>query len=155
MKKLLTILCVCTALLASCSGGIKDIKVTSFNLISVTPRGVSDLYAMVELGVRNPVVAFTVTEADGVIKLDGQPCIRLSADQLLVDGNSDKVYVLPVKGKLDSEFNPWQLLALLKEQDFSRLTVDATAKVSLRSGIGKDIVITDMPLSKLLKKDEE
>ncbi|MCQ2181603.1 MAG: hypothetical protein MJY50_06075 [Bacteroidales bacterium] len=151
MKKLLTILCVCTALLSSCSGGVKDIRLTSFDIISVTPRGLNELYAMVELGIHNPMVAFTLEDARGVIKMEGQPCIVLSADQLLVDGNKDKVYVLPVKGRFDETFNPWQLLSLLKDKDFSRFTVDVSAKVSLRSGIGKDIVINDMPLDKLLR----
>lgn len=98
-------------------------------------------------------MAFTVQNVEGTIKIDGNPCIVLTSDQLLVDGNTEKAYLVPVKGRLSNDFNPWQLLDLLNEKDFSKLTVDATAKVALRSGIGKNIVVKDMPLDKLLKKE--
>ncbi len=153
MKKLLIILSACITLFAGCSGSINDIEVTGFNIISVTPRGVSELYATVELGIRNPIIAFTLQNMEGTINMDGQPCIRITADQLMVDGKSDKVYVIPVKGKLMEGFNPWQLLSVLKDNDFSKLTVDASARVSLKSGIGKDIAVKDMSLEKLLKKE--
>lgn len=153
MKKLIIALCISASLLCGCSNSFDDINVTHFDIISVTPRGINELYAMIELGIKNPMMSFTLQDLEGTIKMDGQPCIRLGADQLIIDGNSDKVYAIPVKGKLSDDFNPWQLLELMQDQDFSRMTVDATAKVSLRSGIGKNIVIKDMPLEKLLKQE--
>ena len=153
MKKLLIILSVCITLLAGCGGSVNDIEVTTFNIISVTPRGATELYATIELGIRNPIMAFTLQDMEGTIKMDGQPCIRFTADQLMVDGKSDKVYVIPVKGKLMDEFNPWQLLSVLKDNDFSKMTVDASARVSLKPGVGKNIAFKDMSLEKLLKKE--
>lgn len=113
------------------------------------------MYATVELGIRNPMMAFTLQDMEGTIKMDGQPCIRLTADQLIVDGKSDKVYVIPVKGKLMDGFNPWQLLDVLKDYDFSKLTVDVSARVSLKSGVGKDVAIKDVSLEKLLMKNDK
>ena len=153
MKKLIIILSACITLFAGCSASINDIAVTNFNIISVTPRGTNELYATIELGIRNPVIAFTLQDMEGTLKMDGQPCIRITADQLRVDGQSDRVYVIPVKGKLIDGFNPWQLLSVLKDNDFSKFTVDVSARVSLKSGIGKDIAIKDVSLEKLLKKE--
>ena len=153
MKKLIIILSACITLFAGCSASINDIAVTNFNIISVTPRGTNELYATIELGIRNPVIAFTLQDMEGTLKVDGQPCIRITADQLMVDGQSDRVYVIPVKGKLIDGFNPWQLLSVLKDNDFSKFTVDVSARVSLKSGIGKDIAIKDVSLEKLLKKE--
>lgn len=152
-KKLLALFGLCALIFSACSGSVKDIEVTSFNIISATPRGINELYATIELGIKNPIMAFTVQNVEGTIKIDGNPCIVLTSDQLLVDGNTEKAYLVPVKGRLSNDFNPWQLLDLLNEKDFSKLTVDATAKVALRSGIGKNIVVKDMPLDKLLKKE--
>lgn len=155
MKKLLLILSVCITLFAGCGSSVNDIEVTTFNIISITPRGATELYATVELGIRNPMMAFTLQDMEGTIKMDGQPCIRLTADQLIVDGKSDKVYVIPVKGKLMDGFNPWQLLDVLKDYDFSKLTVDVSARVSLKSGVGKDVAIKDVSLEKLLMKNDK
>ena len=153
MKKLLRILSACITLFVGCSETVNDIEITYFNVISITPRGASELYATIELGIRNPIVAFTLQDMEGTIKMDGQPCIRLTADQLIVDGKSDKVYVIPVKGKLMDGFNPWQLLEILQNYDFSKLTVDISARVSLKSGVGKNIAVKDLALEKLLKKE--
>lgn len=154
MKKLITILAVCLTLFAGCSGSVKDIAVTSFNIISVTPRGFNEIYATVELGIHNPIVQFTAQDIQGTIKMDGAPCIRLEADQLIVDGNSDKKYLIPVKGKLAEDFNPWQFAELLTDKDFSKMTVDASAKISLRTGIGKNFVVKDLSLEKLLSSEK-
>lgn len=154
MKKLATILLACSLILTGCSKSFKDIKVTSFNVLSITPRGLTELIATVEVGVDNPILAFTVKDIHGGIRMDGNPCIEITSDYVMIDGSCEKTYTIPVRAKLSEEFNPFQLLTMLQNRDLSRFTVDVNAKVLLRSGIGKTFELKDIPMDKLISGND-
>lgn len=139
-------------MLCGCAKTYKDIKVTSFDLVSVSPRGLTKVDVMIDLGLDNPIVGFEVFDACGVVKLDGEPALTVTSDQLVVAGHASKVYRIPLQGEIASGFNPLGLLSLAKEMDLSRFTADISAKVSLRGGVGKKIDMKDVPLGELLDK---
>lgn len=152
MKKLFAIMMVCALMFTGCGKSVKDIKVTSFDIVSITPRGLSELAATIELGVNNPIISFTVRDALGTIKLDGTPCLDISADQIIIDADCEKIYSIPLRAKLCQGFNPFSLLTLFQNQDLSRFTVDVGAKIQLRSGVGKTFELKDIPLDKLVSR---
>ena len=132
---------------------MKDISVTSFNIVSIAPQGLTGITALVEIGIHNPTVGFEVTNLNAIIKMKGQEMIYLSADQLMVEGHSEKQYDIPVKGRLADGFNPFQLLKLLSnEADIEDMTLSISARPALRGGVGKVVEINDMPLKKLIDK---
>lgn len=140
-------------LLSSCGNEVKDISVTSFNIVSIAPQGLTGITALVEIGIHNPTVGFEVTNLNAIIKMKGQEMIYLSADQLMVEGHSEKQYDIPVKGRLADGFNPFQLLKLLSnEADIEDMTLSISARPALRGGVGKVVEINDMPLKKLIDK---
>ena len=140
-------------LLGGCAKTYKDIKVTSFDIISISPKGLDAVDAVVDVGLDNPIVGFEVFNAVASIKLSGEECMSILADQLVVEGHSEKVYRIPLHGSLSPSFNPLELLKLVKDMDLSKFTMDAKARVGLRGGLGKDIDIKDIKLEKLLKKE--
>lgn len=144
-------------LLAGCKGkGIKDIKVNSARIVSVTPEGLNGLTALVEVGVHNPTVAFELTDITGLARFKGQEALQVKADQLIVSGHTDKVYRIPVQGEIAEGFNPLQLVRLVADENaFDDLTITVKGKVALRGGIGKKIEIKDIPLSSLMKKSDD
>lgn len=145
-----------SAFLTGCDDA-DDLKITSFELVSVTPRGMNGLEALVNVGVHNPNVAFELSDMVGTLKLEDDPCLSLSADQLIVDGKSDKIYSIPVHGKLAEGFNPFQLLRIINgySLDFDELTVDISGKVAMRGGIGKKVEINDIKVGDYLRKKDE
>ena len=157
-KRIILLLAVLSAMsLATGCKKVKEISVTSFEIVSVTPSGLTDLDALVKLGIHNPMVPFEVTDATGTLKIAGKPCISLSTDQLIVAGNTDKVYSIPIKGKIAEGFNPFDLLKLFNgtSLDFDKLTVDVNGKVALRGGVGKKLDLKDIKLNKFSKKSDE
>lgn len=88
--------------------------------------------------------------------MEGKPCLHLTADQLIVAGNSDKVYTIPVRGTIAEGFNPFQLLNLINgaSLDFDKLTVDVNGKIALRGGVGKKLELKDIRISDYMKKGE-
>lgn len=155
MKRKLNILALALlCVLCGCSKSYKDIKLTSFEIISIMPRGLDAVDAVVDVGLDNPIMGFEVFNALGTIKINGQECLSVVADQLVVEGHSEKVYRVPLHGTLAPGFNPLGLLSLVKDMDMSQVTVDAKARVGLRGGIGKEIDMKDIKLDKLLKKSK-
>jgi len=150
MKKLVAILMACTLVLTGCNNSFKNIKVTSFEIVSITPRGLSELAATVDIGINNPAISFNVRDIFGTINLDGNPCLDITTGQVLVDGNKEKIYSIPLRARLCEGFNPLSLLTMLQNQDLNRFTVDISAKVELRSGIGKTFELKGVPMDKLV-----
>ena len=151
MKKgFIVFLCL---LLAGCKGrSIKDIKVNSARIVSVTPEGLSGLTALVEVDLHNPTVAFELMDITGVARYKGQDALKVTADQLIVAGHTDKVYRIPVQGEIVEGFNPLLLVRLIStEGTLDDITISIKGKVALRGGIGKNIELKNIPLSTLMK----
>ena len=152
MKRVIALLSVCLLLLCGCSKTYKDIKVTSFEVISITPRGLNQVDALVDVGIYNPIVGFEVADVLGVLKMDGTPCVDITSDQLMISGKSEKIYRIPLHGELEPGFNPLSLLRVVQTMDFSAFTADISGKVSIRGGLGKNIEMKDLKLGELATK---
>lgn len=158
-KTIILLLAIISAfsILTSCAD-TKDIKITSFEIVSVTPKGMDGLDALVKIGINNPSVSFEVSDLVGTLKLEGAPCLSITADQLIVSGKTIKVYSVPLQGKMSEGFNPFQLLRIINgySLDFDKLTVDVSAKASLRGGIGKKLEFNDLKIGEyIVKKKNE
>lgn len=150
MKRFGIIFIAACLLLTSCGKGVKDIALTSFRLVSVSPQGLSGVTMLVEVGVDNPTVGFEITDVNAVLKLDSVPALLLTADQLMVEGRAQKLYTIPLKGQIAEGFNPFQLLRLISDDSvMSRLTADVSARAALRGGLGKNIEMKDIKLDSL------
>lgn len=154
MRALRTILIVIfSLLLTACSNRLKEIELTSVDLLSVSPKGLSGISAQLELGIHNPAMAFEISDLGAILRFKSEPALLISAEPLVVEGRCDKLYIVPLDGRLAEGFNPFKLLQLLGgEVDMSDLSLDVKAKVALRNGLGKDIEYKDIALDTLLEK---
>ena len=143
----LTLMC-----LSSCGKSFQDIKMTSCELVSLTPRGLSSIDATVAIGIDNPTVQVGLSRMNAVVKMDGAPCLYVTADDVTLQARTEQVYNLSLHGALDDDFNPFQLLTLLRNPNLESFTIDVKYHGALKSGLGKDFEYTDIPLSDLLGK---
>ena len=153
MKKLRILwLFALVLLLAGCKGrGFEDVRVTSVRLVSISPEGLTRISAVAEVGVHNPTVAFDVTNLDGLAKFLGQDALMVTGEPVSIAARCDSVYTVPLQGRMAEGFNPLRLLRLLGDDaSFDDITFDVRARVTLRSGLGKNIEMLDIPLSGLL-----
>lgn len=152
MKRLLLILAIILPVAVSCNK-VKDITVTSVQLVSLSPHGMSELDAIVRVGIHNPTVGFEITNLSGLVKIKGQEALLMSSDQLMVSGHADKIYNIPVHGAICEGFNPFQLLNFLNSStSVDDVTVDVQARVAMRGGIGKKLDYKDIRIGQYLKK---
>lgn len=154
MKRVIAILIVCILALSGCSSGFKDIRITSCNLVSITPMGLSSVEAKVEMGILNPTVQFTLSNVTGCLKLGDKPYILLTTGDITVAANSEAVYPLEVLGTLAEGTNPFVVLSILTSAklDLSTFKADVKAHITLKNGVGKDIELKDLPLTDIVKK---
>lgn len=143
----LAALCLC-----SCGKSFQDIKVTSVDLVSLSPLGLSAVDVEVNVGVDNPTVQVALTQLNAVVKMDGTPCLNITADDVTLAAKTQDIYPLLLHGSLAEGFNPFQLLSLLGTSDFSPLTIDVFFHGALKSGLGKDFEYRDIALKDLLEK---
>jgi len=149
MKRIWFILLICSLVLSACGKGQSEVKVTSFDIVSITPQGLTNLDALAAVGVDNPKIGFEISDVNGIVKMHGSPCIVITADRIVIDGHSNKLYKIPFSGALAEEFNPFILLNFLKDKKIDAFTVDLKLKVSMRGGVGKVIELKDLPLEQL------
>ena len=137
--------------LSSCNyKSLKDIKVTSCDITSISPKGLSAFDATVDLGVDNPSVQFSLSKMNAVVKMQGEPCMYLTADDVTVAPRQEQVYTLVLHGSMADGFNPFSLLNLLKEQEQEPLTIDVSYRGNLKSGLGKNFEYKDISLKDLI-----
>lgn len=157
MNKRNAILCALLAcmmpVLVSCgTKSLKDIKMTSCNVSSFTPKGLTSFDATVDLGVDNPSVQFALSKMYAVVKMNGSPCIHLTADDVTIAPRTEQVYPLTLHGTMDGGFNPFSLLGLLEGSGLEQMTIDVKYHGALKSGLGKDFEYKDIPLTDLIDR---
>ncbi len=144
------IIAVAALCLSSCANSFKDIKVTSCELLSLSPKGLSALDAAIAIGVDNPTVQVTLTNMYALVKMDGEPCLHVTADDVTLSPRSEEIYNIDIHGNIDGSFNPFQLLTLLQGSGLEMVTVDVWFRGVLKSGFGKDFEYKDIPIKDLL-----
>jgi len=145
-KIALAVLLVCCT---SCLSAYKAISVTGVTLDSATPHGMKSLDANVLVGVNNPAGGVKLTKMTGAVKLDGQKILDIYAGDVKLDRKSERKYLVPLTGRLDDTASLIQLFPLLKNSNFSRYTVDFSARATLPIGLGKTLAVKDVPLDQL------
>lgn len=119
----------------------------------MSPSGLSELNAIVRVGIHNPAAGFELTDFRGTVKIKGQEALVLDADQLIVSGKTDKTYNVPVHGSISPGFNPFQLLNFLNSSaSVDDVTLDVSARVAMRGGIGKKLEYKDIKVSDYIRK---
>ena len=88
------------AALASCAN-YKDIKITSCELESISPRSFTAVDVVLKLGIHNPTVGFTVPDIDGVILYQQRDTAAVfNGGPVTIAKKTDDVYQLPCTARL-------------------------------------------------------
>ena len=138
---------------SSCSG-IKDIKVTSCSIMSLSPKGLRSLDAMIALGIENPIMAFRISGLDGTILNAGSDFAYFSAGDLPVERRSSKVYPLACSGTISKDVKLTDLLKLAAFQDFSEFTINLSVRIKLKCGLGAKLHFNDLKVEELISSEE-
>lgn len=150
-KLLIVTLSVLVLLLGGCKK-VKDIRVTSFELESVAPQGLTGLNAEFAVGISNPAMQVKLEDVEAVLKRSGKVLGRMTVDPFVIEARTDAEYRLKGYLRLGEDANLRDLLQLLDASVLDQYTVDVTANARHKSGVAAPIAVNDIPLKKLLEK---
>ncbi|MDO5442355.1 MAG: hypothetical protein Q4G10_01660 [Bacteroidia bacterium] len=152
MRRLLTIFAVLLTMtvLSGCSGA-KGFKVTSCSIASISPSGLKGVKAVLNVGVRNPMMAVTVAGIKGAINKGGLEFATFQGGSVDIPKKSEGTYPLHCSGAISKGIGLSDLLRLSMQQDFDDMTVDMDVKVKLKCGLRKTIRFKDIKVTDLME----
>ena len=136
--------------LSSCVQKFRDIRVTSCEIVSFTPRGLRSADAVLSLGVDNPAGSFVVNDFEVIIKDAGAKLCVLRADPVSFEKKSSQKYTVPCSARIES-LSVMEILELVGGTDFSDFTADVSATVATGKGSGHKIKFNDIKITELIK----
>lgn len=148
-----TILAAIIAILAVCLTGCSkagDIKVTSCDLVSLSPAGLRSIDGTVAVGIHNPIFGFKVTGTSGKVYYKGSELVDFTVDDFDVNGKSDEKYNLTGHASLARGVSLLSVLGLARNINAADYTVDVSATVKAK-GLHKTIVRNGIPLEKMME----
>ena len=136
-------------LLGSCAK-VKQVGVTSFELDSVTPRGLRALTLTRSVGVHNPANEITLSEISGEAVVSGKVIGNVAVAPVVLTARKDSSYTVKADLTLAEGVSVFEVLALAKDKSaIENGTANVYAKAKLKGGPSKKIKMEDVPLKKL------
>ena len=136
-------------LLGSCAK-VKQLGVTSFELDSVTPRGLRALTLTMSVGVHNPAKEITLSEISGEAVVSGKVIGNVAVAPVVLTARKDSSYTVKADLTLAEGVSVFEVLALAKDRSaIENGTANVYAKAKLKGGPSKKIKMEDVPLKKL------
>lgn len=154
MKKIFRILlaAVLCVLMSSC-GKIKDIHLTSYKIVSLTPVGFRGLDIVVDLGIDNPSMQFTVADINAELFRQGVSLgTFVNSEDIVVKKKTVGNYTLSGRASLSQGVSLIQALGYAAKFDASEYTISCSADVILKSGMKVRIDKKNVPLTSLIKE---
>ncbi len=157
MKNLLKrILLIAVSAMALCLTGCKDIKniknikVTSVAVETITPNGLRGMVIGLAVGIDNPSFNVDLSEINGALKLSGKVLGRVTMDPFTLHGRSAETYHLRAVVAIEKGVTLSELAVLLDMETLNRCMVDVSARATLKSGLSKVLKFNDIPVKDLL-----
>ena len=133
---------------------IKDIRVLSVNLDSISMRGFKSVDLHFSAEIDNPARQIRLTEIDGSIIHSGKIIGRLVMDPFVLTARSSETYTLKANGSLAHGAGFKDLMILASPDGLNGCTVDFSAKAAHGKGAAVPVKMKDRPLKELLDRIE-
>ncbi|MBQ2372033.1 MAG: hypothetical protein II289_02570 [Bacteroidales bacterium] len=136
-------------ILGSCAK-VKQVGVTSFELDSITPKGLRALTVKMSVGVHNPANEITFSEISGEAVVSGKVIGNVAMAPVVLTARKDSTYKVKADVTLAEGVSVLEVLALAKNKSaIENGTANIYAKAKLKGGPSKKIKMEDVPLKKL------
>lgn len=144
---------VLAALIAAVAcGNVKDIAVSSCDVVSITPNGLKSVDVVLALGIHNPTVAFTLSDVEGVVYNDSHELATFGGGPLSVAKKSDDVYELACTASLTDQLSLFEVLNLVRSRNFDGYKIDVSGNVTLANGLKKTLRFKELEITDLMDK---
>ena len=139
--------------LTGCKGP-KDITVDSFEIESLSTKGLKSMDVYLKVEVNNPAKQVKIYDVDGSLKHSGKVIGKLAMDPFILGAKTSDMYVLKATVSLAQGAGLKDLMVLMDKKGLDRCTIDLSAKAAYGKAVTMPINMKDIPLKKLLDKIE-
>lgn len=148
-KLFLLVACLAVTLLSSsCTSSFrKKVHIQSYGVKYVVPTSARTADVMLQVGVENETVGFSVTDIHGVIKMDQDSIATFTAQDVALKGKSTEVYDVPVQAELCEGVSIIRILLMVGAGETEGLSADVDARVA-KAGISKRFSVRDKKINK-------
>ena len=137
-----------TILSSSCASSFrKKVHIQSYGVKYVVPTSARSADVMLQVGVENETVGFSVTDIHGVIKMDQDSIATFTAQDVALKGKSTEVYDVPVQAELCEGVSIIRILLMVGAGETEGLSADVDARVA-KAGISKRFSVRDKKINK-------
>ena len=133
---------------------IKDIRVLSVNLDSISMRGFKSVDLHFSAEIDNPARQIRLTEIDGSIIHSGKIIGKLAMDSFILAPKSQETYNLKANVSLAQGAGLKDLMMLADPKRLNECTVDLSAKAAYGKGTPMPVKRKNIPLKELLNSIE-
>ena len=152
LKRLIIAMLVAVLSLSGCKN-VKDIRVTSAKLETISFQGLKSLGVHLAVGIDNPArMQVTLEDINGAVKHSGKVIGRLAMDPFTLYARSAEIYHLRAVVSLAEGATLMDLALLMDQNSLNQCTVDISVRPRLKNGLSAPIALTDIPLKKLLDR---
>ena len=152
--RLLLLVCVVIMSLVSCNK-IREIRPTSFELVSVSPKGFYSADVDFKLGIHNPALQIGFSDIFAEVVLNGKVIGNVSVAPFVMEAKSDKKYDMNALVALNKGFSIINLLPMMKDpESLKNAYVNVKVKATLKNGLSKELKWNEIPVEKLMKLAE-
>lgn len=148
-KLFLLVACLAVTLLSSsCASSFrKKVHIQSYGVKYVVPTSARTADVMLQVGVENETVSFSVTDIHGVIKMDQDSIATFTAQDVVLKGKSTEVYDVPVQAELCEGVSIIRILLMVGAGETEGLSADVDARVA-KAGISKKFSVRNKKIEK-------
>jgi hypothetical protein len=133
---------------------VKDIKVTSVEVESISARGLRSVDIFLKVGVDNPAKQVRVSEIEGSLVQSGKVIGKLAMDPFILGARTSDIYTLKANVSLAQGAGLKELMVLASPDGLNGCTVDFSAKATVGKSAKMPVKMKDIPLKELLDKFE-
>lgn len=138
--------------LSSCGmSQVKDITVTSVDVLYVVPTSTRSIDAKVRIGIDNPARSFAVDEMKGTIRYFDKPIAHFSTGPVQLEGRCGQVYDVPCTVTLAEGASYLDVMKMAAHRSLDGVYADIDLLAALRkNGVLRRLVtIRDVEISQL------
>lgn len=150
MRRILVLILAAIVLCLSGCRNIRDIKVTSVSLESVSMRGFKSLDLFLRVGVDNPARQVRISDIDGSLIHSGKIIGKLAMDPFVLLAKSSETYTFKANVSLAKGAGLKDLMILADQKGLNECTVSISAKAAYGKGAPMPVNMKNIPLKELL-----
>lgn len=153
MKRFVCILAAMLVVLTGCAESIPSVRLRSFDMVSITPTGLTSFTVQAKVTLDNPSRGFRASEISGLVRSGENPCVKITAEDVAVPGKcTGEQLEMRFHGEIAPGFSVFQILGSLRSMSLDSFVADASARISLGKGNGKVVERKNIPLKKILAR---